>query len=196
MVLAEPIEVTLVVVDALNKIGVRYLLGGSLASSLHGIPRATNDVDMVAELCHEHVEPLVEALSGEFYVDADMIREAIRRRASFNIIHLSTMMKVDVFILRGDPHSITELERLQLKQIGGRELAVASAEDIVLEKLRWFRLGQGVSDQQWNDVLGVLKIQGDDLDTVYLRTWADDMGVGDLLDRAFDEAGTIEKNRE
>jgi len=196
MVLAEPIEVTLVVVDALNKIGVRYLLGGSLASSLHGIPRATNDVDMVAELADEHVEPLVETLSGDFYIDADMIREAIRRRGSFNIIHLSTMMKVDVFILRGDPHSTTELERRQLKQVGGRELAVAAAEDIVLEKLRWFRLGQGVSDRQWNDVLGVLKIQGEDLDTAYLRTWADDMGVGDLLDRAFDEAGTIEKNRE
>lgn len=194
MVLAEPIEVTLVVVAALEQIGVRYLLGGSLASSLHGIPRATNDVDMVAELGNEHVDPLVEVLSSEFYIDGDMIKEAIRRRASFNIIHLATMMKVDIFIPRGDAHSNTELERRQLKQVGGRELAVATAEDIVIEKLRWFRLGQGVSDRQWNDVLGVLKIQGEDLDLEYLRTWADVAGVGDLLEQAFDDAGTNEKN--
>ncbi len=111
MVLAEPIQVTLRVVRVLDRLGVDYLVGGSLASSLHGVPRATQDVDLVAMLRAHHVDEFVAALSPDFYVDADMIRDAIRRLSSFNIIDLTTMMKVDIFIGRGDAQQREEMAR-------------------------------------------------------------------------------------
>ncbi|HEX6276939.1 MAG TPA: hypothetical protein VFZ53_28055, partial [Polyangiaceae bacterium] len=99
---AEPVEVTLRVVGELERLGIEYLVGGSLASSVHGRPRATQDVDIVARIAGAQVDALVAALSNDFYVDADMIRDAIRRRGSFNVVHLESMLKVDVFVFSGD----------------------------------------------------------------------------------------------
>jgi len=192
MELAEALAVTFTVARVLDDLGIPYLLGGSLASSLHGIPRSTEDADLVADLRPEHIDPLVAALRPSFYIDDERVADAIRRRASFNIIHLSTMIKVDLFVLKGDPLSRQEMDRRQRIQISGAEgmqLPVATAEDIILQKLAWFRLGGGVSERQWNDLLGVLKVRKGGLDLPYLERWAAELEVGDLLSRALGESG-------
>lgn len=190
MELADPIAVTLFIAAHLDRLGIRYCVGGSLASSLHGVPRATQDVDLVAELGAEHVSPLVDALRDTFYVDADMIHEALARCTCFNVIHLDTMFKVDVFVREDGAWAREEMKRRQTKQVTAtpaQSLVVASAEDIVLHKLWWYKLGQEVSERQWRDVIGVLKVQGDSLDMAYVRRWARQLDVDALLDRALDE---------
>ena len=189
MVLADPLEVTLVLVKVLERLGIPYLVGGSLASSLHGIPRATQDVDLVLDLRLDQVEALVAKLKDGFYIDADMIREAIRHGSCCNIIHLPTMLKLDLFIQGSDPLAREEMARRQpytLPELG-HTLYLASPEDVVLQKLLWFELGAGVSERQWKDALGVVKVQASSLDLGYLRRWATRCGIADLLGRLLGE---------
>jgi len=187
----EPIEVTLKVTDVFEKFGVAYLIGGSLASTLYGMVRTTQDSDIVAEMRLEHLHPFVAALQDEFYVDDEMIAEAIRRNSSFNIIHHETMFKVDVFIPRSRPFLQSQLARVQ-RQTFAFETEVsakfASPEDTILSKLEWYRLGDEVSDRQWRDILGVLKTRAGELDLDYLHTWARELKVNDLLERVLQEA--------
>jgi hypothetical protein len=183
----EVIGVTLRVTTVFESLGVPYLVGGSLASSLHGRPRATQDVDLVADLRAVHVAALVEALRETFYLDESAIREAVERRSTFNLIHLSTLFKVDVFVAGDDPPTRRELERRQRYRLAagpGGEVAIASPEDIVIQKLHWFRLGDHVSDRQWGDAMSVLEVRGDALDLSYMRELAAELDVLDLLERA------------
>ena len=113
--LSEPLLVVGRLARAFDDLAIRYVVGGSLASSLYGIPRATQDVDLVAEIGLPHVEALTNALADEFYVDAGMIRDAIKRRASFNVVHLATMFKADVFVTRGDAWSREEMSRARAR---------------------------------------------------------------------------------
>lgn len=187
MALSDVLQTTLRVVRILDSFGVDYLVGGSLASSLHGIPRATQDVDLVAAITQDEVSDFVEALGSDFYVDEEMIREAIRRGTSFNIIELETMFKVDVFIAGSDDVSKTAMIRRQAIQLGegpGQALMVATPEDIILQKLAWYQQGDEISERQWLDVLGVLKVQGSRLDKSYMQKTAALMGVAGLLQRA------------
>jgi len=189
--LAEPIAVTLLVADALEALHVPYAIGGSLAGALHGVMRATMDADLVADLRLEQVEPLARALGDAFYADVASMRSAVHRRASFNVIHLESMFKVDVFCARPRAFDRSQLARRQLHMLSEdpeRHAYVISAEDIVLAKLDWYRMGNEVSDRQWLDVLGVLKVQGDRLDRRYMWRMADELGVTDLLERALGEA--------
>lgn len=190
MTLAEPIAVTLAVTAALEALGLRYLVGGSLASTVHGIPRSTEDVDLLVELPGRYADALAAALAPSFYVDADMIRDAIVRRASFNVIHLATMFKVDIFVSDGGPLSLEEMRRAEVVQLGDppRDVRVCTAEDIVVRKLDWFRQGDGVSERQWRDVLGVLRVRHLRLDLDYMDRWARHLGVEVLLQKALLEA--------
>lgn len=181
------------VADALEALGVAYRVGGSVASSALGVGRSTLDVDVVADLRPEHVLALVERLVADYYVDADMIHDAIRRRSSFNVIHYASMMKVDVFVLKTRDFDREAFARVLQQALGDgppRLFPVTTAEDIILHKLEWYRLGNEIAQRQWDDVLGVMRLQGSALDRVYLERWARELGVDDLLARARAEAAT------
>lgn len=184
----EPIEVTIKVTHVLESLGIPYLIGGSLASTLYGMVRTTQDSDIIAEMRLEHLEPFVLALQDDFYMDDEIIAESIQRYSSFNIIHRESMFKVDVFIPRPRPFLQSQLVRAQNQTfLFESEVSAkfASPEDIILAKLEWYRLGGEVSERQWRDILGVLKTRAGELDLDYLRKWANELKVSDLLERAF-----------
>ena len=178
---------------ALARVGASYRIGGSVASSALGVPRSTLDVDVVTDLETSQVTAFVTALEADYYIDADAIRDAIARRASFNLIHLGTMLKIDVFIIGSRPFDriafARHVDRPLVEDQGAPTFSLRSPEDVILKKLEWYRLGGEVSDRQWTDAIGVLKVQRDRLDLDYLRRWAADLGVSDLLARALDAAG-------
>jgi hypothetical protein len=181
----------MLVADAFEYLKISYLVSGSMASTLYGVTRSTIDADLVADIHLDHVEPLVNALGEEFYADAEMIRDAVSHRSSFNLIHLTTMFKIDVFIQKERP-----FDRLQMTRRISRVFAtdpdkrafISTAEDIILVKLEWFRRGGEISDRQWRDILGVLKVQAGRLDLDYMRKWAVELSVADLLARALKES--------
>jgi hypothetical protein len=189
---SEPIAVMLVVAELFERMGINYVIGGSMASAFYGVGRSTMDVDFLADVHMEHVEPLSEALRPDFYLDEDTIRSAIERRSGFNLIHLATMFKVDVFIqgTRGfDSLQLGRHTRAAVTSNPTRQVYLLSPEDVVVAKLDWYQLGDRLSDRQWRDILGVLIAQAGQLDIEYMRQNADDLGVRDLLERAFLESG-------
>ena len=181
------------VAEAFENLGIHYYIGGSVASSVYGIARSTMDVDMVSNLKPKHVRSLVTMLESSYYIDEDMILAAIRSGSSFNLIHLETMLKIDVFIVKNEPYDIEAFKRRRRDTLNEEnetvEFYLASPEDIILNKLGWYRLGGGVSERQWNDVLGVLKVQRESLDKSYLRFWAMELKLKDLLEKAFQDSG-------
>lgn len=187
MTLAEPVQITRTIAVIFEKLRIHYYVVGSLASSLYGIPRATADVDLIADIRQHHIDSLVQLLQKDFYVDKDRIKEAVRQQSSFQAIHLSTMFKIDVFLSKDDDHSHEEMARrtkFQVTEEKGQDLYLASAEDIILNKLQWYKSGGGVSERQWNDVLGVLRVLDKILDFNYLKNSATKRKILDLLEKA------------
>jgi hypothetical protein len=163
---------------------VAFALGGSWASSLLGHARTTFDADITAEPFAGREREFARAFGPDYYVSPDAIRDAIYGRSSFNIIHLTSGFKVDVFIRKDTPFGRSVLDRRQPAVIPGDpplSIDVVSAEDVILLKLEWYRLGGETSDRQWGDVLGVLRVQAGRLDNGYLDRWAAELGVADLL---------------
>ncbi len=190
--LPDPLRVALAVAGILERLGVAYVTVGSFASSVHGEPRSTDDVDLVADLRPGDAAGLVGALGREWYVSADAVREAVARGASFNAVHLASGVKVDIFVVgadRFDAHRVASGGPVRVGEEPGAVLRVDTAEHTVLRKLEWFRRGGEVSDRQWRDVVGVLRAQGARLDRRELAAWADGLGVADLLARALRDAG-------
>jgi hypothetical protein len=178
----------------LDELGIRYFAGGSVASSVHGVARFTQAVDLAADLKPEQTEVLAARLNSAFYADAGQMREGIEYGRAFHVIHFASGFKIDIFPLRQDSFHRGELERSARRvwavEPGSQvELQVASAEDIVLEKLVWYERGGQTSDRQWNDVLGVATTHA--LDLKYTREWALELGVADLVERLLVEASQI-----
>lgn len=189
--LPDPLGVALAASGILDRLGIPYVITGSFASSVHGEPRSTDDVDVVADVRPVHVSPLTAALAAEWYVSEQAMREAIDAGTSFNAIHLPTGVKVDIFVVANDPFDAQRVAAARLVRIGqpAAVLRIDAAEYILLRKLEWFRRGGETSDRQWRDVLGIIRTQGTRLDRAELATWADRLGVADLLARALREAG-------
>jgi hypothetical protein len=186
-----PFQVLSHIAGLLEQQQIRYVLVGSFASSIHGMYRSTADIDIVADIKSEQVLALLNALQGSFYVDEHAMREAIERRQSFNAIHLDSVFKVDIFIPKSDEFSQKQLERRELRRLGSdpeQMIYVATAEDTILAKLRWYDSGGRVSNTQWTDVVGIIGSTANELDADYLHSWAETLGLTDLLDKAFTEA--------
>lgn len=174
--------------------GVVWYVGGSVASTVHGQFRATNDVVVVADLRADHARAIQSELSADHYVDEESIVDACQRRSSFNLVHYGTGLKIDVFVVPESEYAAVARSRRVRAPTGraqdARPIWVASAEDTVLAKLEWFRRGQEVSERQWRDVQGVLRLHPTGLDVAYLRRWAPSLGVTDLVERALVEAAS------
>lgn len=183
-------QIAVRVAAALEASGIRYVIGGSMASSIAGEPRSTLDIDMAVELSESALVRLAAALGPDFYFDIDTARSALQAKVSFNAIHIPTNIKVDFFAIR------TSFERLQAERRQLLRLAepdgyayVCTAEDVLLQKPLWYRAGGEISDRQRRDVMGIVRVQGERLDRGYLQVQAEDLGVADLLERVLAECG-------
>lgn len=180
------------VVNAFNKLGILYYIGGSVASSAYGLARATMNVDFVSNISNQHVSKFVKIIERAYYIDENMILDAIKNKSFFNLIHLETMLKVDIFIVKDNEYHKNTLQQKKKnildedKQI--TEVYFASAEDVILSKLQWFRMGGNISERQWKDVLGVINVQQESLNIDYLKHWAQELDLADLLDKTFTES--------
>ena len=187
----DPIAVALGFTRILERLGVRYVTAGSLASSVHGEPRSTNDIDIVADLRLQHFDALAAALEEDWVWSAEAARDALVPGGSFNAIHITSAVKVDVFVVSTDDfdaHRVATGHRIRLTDSPDGETVVDTAEHTVLRKLEWFRRGGELSDRQWRDVVGILRVQRERLDTAELEVWATRLGVADLLEAARNEA--------
>jgi len=190
------IEVASKVIEVFEKLNIGYYIGGSLASSAFGVARSTLDIDIVAEVKGAHASTLERILKKEFYVDLDSIQKAIEKQSSFNLVHLETMFKIDVFILKEQAFHRQAFSRRTKKPVSediSKQLYFPTPEDIVLIKLDWYKSGGKSFEQQWRDVLGVLKVQGTKLNMDYLKHWAEELSNLDLLNKALEEAGVKEQ---
>lgn len=185
-----PLSVLSQVTAIVNREGIRYVLVGSFASSIHGMYRSTADIDILADIKTEQVHSLFQALQNSFYVDEHVMREAVAQGRSFNAIHFDSVFKVDFFVAKSDDFARVQLNRRELRSISpgtDETVYVATAEDTMLAKLQWYRSGNATSSTQWNDVVGVLATSKGNLDLKYLRAWAEKLGLNDLLEKAFAE---------
>ncbi len=190
--MADPVDGFQELLAVLDRLELGYMVGGSGASSIHGHWRATGDIDLLVRLGPGDLDLLVAELENRFYIDEESARDALQRHRSFSVIHIDSAFKFDLFPLAGDPYQQKAFSRRRFESsrlFGDQlvEFAVASPEDVVLNKLKWYRLGGEVSEQQWNDVLGVIAVQGDRLHLAYMREWADYLNVTDLLEQALTE---------
>jgi len=187
----DPVRVAVEFALVLEGLEIPYLVGGGVASTLHGEPRATLDVDFAMHLDVGRSDALCRALEPGFYVDREGLREASSSGGHFNVLHRETKIKVDGYARPREGLHAEEIRRAERRPLarGTAEVRVATAEDVVLQKLRWYRLGDCVSDRQWRDVVGVLKLRGQELDARYMDRWARELELADLLNEARREAG-------
>lgn len=184
--LPDVIAVALDFTQRLEALAVPFVVGGSLASSVHGEPRSTMDIDLVVGLQPRDVEPLLAAVRETYYLDGVVLADAVRTAGSVNAVHVRAGVKVDLFVAGADPF---EAERLRYRvpvPVGPTPadiLWVDTPEHTILRKLEWYRRGGEQSERQWRDVRAITAVQGEALDWQRLRSWASHLGVSDLLQR-------------
>lgn len=170
------------IISALDSAGVPHMLAGSFASGVHGTPRSTQDIDLVIDPTFATLDRFLAAMKGpDVYLDPDVARDEFKRRSQFNVIDTATFWKADLIFRKGRPFSRSEMDRRIPTQVLGVDAFVASAEDTVLTKLEWSKLGE--SERQLRDVRGILDVKGDSLDLAYIERWLDDLGVRELWER-------------
>jgi hypothetical protein len=175
-------------VSVLEKLGIEFQIVGSVASSAYGAARSTRDIDMVCALDATKVETLVSSLKSEFYIDKDTVLEAIQNKSSFNVLHLKTMFKIDVFVLNNQSYDLESFKRKKLEIFSDSpvlKVFISSPEDVIISKLNWYRMGNESSERQWNDVQTLYQVQRENLDFNYLDTWCEKLRLSDLWKRIF-----------
>ncbi|MHC4237507.1 MAG: hypothetical protein ACYSOF_07895 [Planctomycetota bacterium] len=178
-------------VEILEELNVPYAIGGSFASSIYGRVRFTQDADVSVAAFTDQIDRFCESAESIFYVSKEVVQQAHRNASSFNLIHLDSVFKIDVFVVVDDPFKKRVLERRRKVTIKGdseRRYDFVSPEDIILLKLQWYSDGGLVSEKQWNDITDVLKNRQDTLDMDYLRDWAAQLSIQELLDTAIQQA--------
>ncbi|MCI0698503.1 hypothetical protein L0337_41705 [candidate division KSB1 bacterium] len=185
-------QIIALVAKRFDELKIPYYIGGAVASIVHGEERFTKDADIVIRILPVHIKKFVKAFEFDFVVSEDVVQDSLTRRYAFNIIHIDTAYKIDLYpISDEDEMELAAFARRQRRDIGTGEIWLATAEDVILAKLHWFRKGGEVSEKQWRDVLGVLKVQGENLDFAYLEQMAARFGLADLLARAREDAGSV-----
>lgn len=173
---------------ALDQAGIGYMLSGSFASAHYGVPRSTQDIDLVIEATPAQLRAFVGTLPGnEYYADLGSAIEAHKRQSMFNVIDLATGWKIDLIIRKSRPFSQEEFRRRQRVSLHDVSLFVASAEDVVISKLEWAKLAQ--SRRQIEDAAAILRVRWDALDHAYLEKWIGELGLKDGWDDAQRVAG-------
>ena len=167
----------------LDECGIPYMITGSFASNIHGLPRATQDIDIVIEVEQKTLERFLESLGSAFYRSSGAAMDALGREQMFNVIHLETGFKVDLIVRKSRPFSRMEFSRRQPAFYLGANRWFATAEDTILAKLEWSKTSG--SERQFNDALNVAKLQRDNLDRPYLEKWAKELAILDLLEKLF-----------
>ena len=176
------------VIGALERAGIPYMLTGSFASSYHGSPRATQDIDVVVAPSADQLRALIRSLpTAEYYVDEDAAFEAQRNEGQFNIVDFASGWKVDLIIRKARPFSRQEFDRREVADFHGLQVAIATVEDVLLAKLEWAKLGQ--SQRQIEDIARLLKVRANELNRQYLANWIPQLGLGAQWEAACREAG-------
>jgi hypothetical protein len=187
------IEVVERLTDVLDRLGIIYAIGGSMASSAYGEARFTQDADISVQPFDRVAEEFFRLVKDEFYISEEAMHKALHSRGSFNLIHFESSVKIDLFVQgpsQFEQRLLARRRKAKLSDPGSRDLDVVSPEDIILLKLRWFDMTGGTSQRQWDDVLGVLAVQGDALDFEYLTASARELGLEELFERARAKAET------
>jgi hypothetical protein len=163
-----------------DKHGIRYFVTGAVAAIAYGEPRLTNDIDIVAELDEDQIPRLKSCYpAGEFYLDEESARRAVRNRSQFNIIHPGSGLKIDIMVTPGDEFDQSRFRRTRrLKPVEDTEVDFASPEDVILKKMDFYR--QGHSDKHLRDIAGILKISADVIDIAYIDAWARKLGLEEV----------------
>jgi hypothetical protein len=172
----------------LEQLDINYAIGGSIASSVYGKVRFTEDVDITVEPFDEQADNFFELLKSEYYISKEALYQALRQHSSFNVIHIKSAFKIDVFIRKDtnfEKQLILRRRVLKLSNSLEKSFSIISPEDIILLKLQWYR-DSGRSERQWDDVLGVLAIQ-ETLDFEYLKKWSAILQINDLLEKALSQ---------
>jgi hypothetical protein len=186
-----PDEALQLVISKLESCGMAYMLTGSFASNMHGVPRTTYDADIVIEADLGSLDEFVQSLGKDFYVSQEAAREALSSRSMFNVIHLETGFKVDFIIRKSRSFSKEEFSRREKGVYLGESRWFATPEDVILAKLEWSKMGE--SERQFMDAVNVGKVQGEKLNRSYLEKWAKELDVQELLDRFFEELDKLDK---
>jgi hypothetical protein len=169
----------------LGECGIPYMITGSFASNIHGLPRATQDADVIIEVEPGTLERFLESLGPAFYRSMEAAMDALSREQMFNVVHLETGFKVDLIVRKSRPFSRIEFSRRQPAFYLGENRWFATAEDIILAKLEWSKMAG--SERQFSDALNIAKLQRENLDRAYLEKWAKELDILDLLEKLFRE---------
>lgn len=179
------LDVLLEVCETLNQLGIDYMLTGAYAVSFYGRPRTTQDIDLVVTISGEEVKNLYSKFKDLFYIDEESIKEAIREKSMFNIIHNETLDKIDFWLLKDNEFDKVRFSRRRKEEIKGKAVFISSPEDLILTKLDWYKKSD--LQKHYNDVLGIFEVQTGKLDLDYIRKWAEVLFLIEIVEEIIKE---------